>query len=101
MRDERHPQLAALDEMVQQVQETNAFQRARLLGARVRTLDDVRALPLTTKHELLLDQAAAPPYGELPAIGADGAVVARAVGESLPESYYFTVAFLDTIGFFD
>jgi hypothetical protein len=35
------------------------------------------------------------------AIGADGAVVARAVGESLPESYYFTVAFLDTVGFFD
>ncbi len=35
------------------------------------------------------------------AIGPDGAVVARAVGESLPESYYFTVAFLDTVGFFD
>jgi hypothetical protein len=26
--------------------------------------------------------------------------VARAVGESLPESYYFAVAFLDTVGFF-
>jgi len=35
------------------------------------------------------------------AIDADGAVVARAVGESLPESYYFTVAFLDAVGFFD
>ncbi len=35
------------------------------------------------------------------AIAADGAVVARAVGESLPESYYFTVAFLETVGFFD
>ncbi len=35
------------------------------------------------------------------AIAADGAVEARAVGESLPESYYFTVAFLDTVGFFD
>jgi hypothetical protein len=35
------------------------------------------------------------------AIAADGEVVARAVGESLPESYYFTVAFLDTVGFFD
>jgi hypothetical protein len=34
------------------------------------------------------------------AITADGIVVARAVGESLPESYYFTVAFLDTVGFF-
>jgi hypothetical protein len=35
------------------------------------------------------------------AIGVDGAVVARAVGESLPDSYYFTVAFLNTVGFFD
>ena len=63
MPDGRHPQLAALDELLRRVQETNAFQRARLLGARVRTLDDLRALPFTTKHELLLDQAAAPPYG--------------------------------------
>src|SRR5271167_312284 len=31
------------------------------------------------------------------AVGTDGAVVARAAGESLPESYYFTVAFLDTV----
>jgi hypothetical protein len=35
------------------------------------------------------------------ALAPDGAIVARAVGESLPESYYFTVAFLDTVGFFD
>jgi hypothetical protein len=35
------------------------------------------------------------------AIAADGAVVARAAGESVPESYYFTVAFLDAVGFFD
>jgi hypothetical protein len=35
------------------------------------------------------------------AIAADGAVVARAAGESVPESYYFTVAFLDTVGYFD
>jgi len=63
MSDERHSQLAALDELLQNVQETNAFQRARLSGARVRTLDDLRALPFTTKHELLLNQAATPPYG--------------------------------------
>lgn len=31
----------------------------------------------------------------------DGKIVARAVGESLPESYYFTIAFLDTVGYFD
>ena len=49
---------------VRQVQETNAFQRARLSGARVRTLEDLRALPLTTKHELLARLwVATPPYG--------------------------------------
>ncbi len=35
------------------------------------------------------------------AIAEDGAVMARAAGESLPESYYFATAFLDTVGFFD
>jgi hypothetical protein len=35
------------------------------------------------------------------AIAADGAILARAVGESLPDSYYFAIAFLDTVGFFD
>jgi len=45
------------------VTETNAFQRARLDGARVRTADDLLGLPFMTKHELLLDQATAPPYG--------------------------------------
>ena len=35
------------------------------------------------------------------AIAPDGTVVARAVGESLPDSYYFTIGFLDTIGFFN
>ncbi|MBV8738958.1 MAG: hypothetical protein JO007_17215 [Alphaproteobacteria bacterium] len=35
------------------------------------------------------------------AIAPEGTVMARAVGESIPESYYFTIAFLDTIGFFN
>jgi hypothetical protein len=35
------------------------------------------------------------------AISWDGEIVTRAVGESLPESYYFTIAFLDTVGYFD
>ena len=35
------------------------------------------------------------------AIGPDGEIVARAVAETLPESYYFTIAFLDTVGYFD
>jgi hypothetical protein len=35
------------------------------------------------------------------AIAADGTIRARAASESLPESYYFAIAFLDTVGFFD
>jgi hypothetical protein len=35
------------------------------------------------------------------AISGDGSVLARAVAEALPESYYFTIAFLDTVGYFD
>jgi hypothetical protein len=35
------------------------------------------------------------------AIASDGKVVVRAAGETLSESYYFTIAFLDTIGYFD
>jgi hypothetical protein len=35
------------------------------------------------------------------AIAPDGEIAARALGESLPESYYFTIAFLDTVGYFD
>ncbi len=34
------------------------------------------------------------------AIAADGTVVMRAVGELIPEGYYFAVAFLDTVGYF-
>jgi hypothetical protein len=35
------------------------------------------------------------------AIAPDGTITARAAGESLADSYYFTIAFLDTVGFFD
>ena len=56
-------QLAALDELTQRVTATNAFQRGRLEGVRIRTLDELRRLPFMTKHELLLDQATTPPYG--------------------------------------
>ncbi len=35
------------------------------------------------------------------AITQDGRITARAIGESLPEGYYFTIAFLDTVGYFD
>jgi hypothetical protein len=35
------------------------------------------------------------------AIAPDGTVVARAKSESLAEGYYFTIAFLETVGYFD
>lgn len=35
------------------------------------------------------------------AIAPDGQIRVRAIGESLPESYYFTIAFLDAVGYFD
>jgi len=35
------------------------------------------------------------------AIAPDGAIRARAPSESLPESYYFAIAFLDTVGYFE
>jgi hypothetical protein len=34
-------------------------------------------------------------------IGPDGSILVRPAGESFSESYYFAVAFLDTIGYFD
>ena len=34
------------------------------------------------------------------AIAPDGEIVARAIGESVPESYYFAIAFLETVGYF-
>jgi phenylacetate-CoA ligase len=43
------------------VLKTNAFWRSRLTA--VRSWDDFERLPLTTKAELLADQAARPPYG--------------------------------------
>jgi hypothetical protein len=35
------------------------------------------------------------------AVTPQGEIIARASGESLPESYYFTIAFLDTVGYFE
>jgi phenylacetate-CoA ligase len=38
------------------------------------SLDDLRRIPLLTREEWMESQAAAPPYGELPAIGPEGAI---------------------------
>jgi phenylacetate-CoA ligase len=38
------------------------------------SLDDLRRIPMLTRDEWMESQAAAPPYGELPAIGPEGAI---------------------------
>jgi len=57
----RAVQLAKLQDGVREVLRTNAFWRARLSD--IHGWDDFERLPLTTKDELLADQAAHPPYG--------------------------------------
>lgn len=42
---------------------TNEFQRGRLTGVRLRRPEDLRAIPFTTKQELLEDQVEHPPFG--------------------------------------
>jgi phenylacetate-CoA ligase len=61
-------QLDRLRQLLHQVIPRNPFWTARLGEASVlpdalRTLDDLRCLPLTTKAEFVADQAAHPPYG--------------------------------------
>src|SRR5438128_7979940 len=57
----RAMQLAKLRAGLPDVLATNAFWRARLQD--VQGWDDFERLPLTTKSELVADQAAAPPFG--------------------------------------
>jgi phenylacetate-CoA ligase len=59
--ERRELQLDRLQTGLRDVLRTNAFWRARLTG--VRGWDDFERLPLTTKSELLADQAARPPFG--------------------------------------
>lgn len=59
-------QLARLRAGLAEVLATNAFYRGKLAGAdprELRTLADLRALPFTTKGELIADQAEHPPFG--------------------------------------
>jgi phenylacetate-CoA ligase len=44
------------------------FRAAGVTPARIRTLDDLRRLPFTTKDELKENQAAAPPWGDVLAV---------------------------------
>jgi phenylacetate-CoA ligase len=57
----RATQLEKLQDGLREVLRANAFWRARLSD--IRSWNDFERLPLTTKGELLADQAAHPPYG--------------------------------------
>jgi phenylacetate-CoA ligase len=50
------------------------FAAAGFEPSQLRSLDDLRRLPLLTRDQWMASQDAAPPFGELPAIGPDGAI---------------------------
>ena len=50
------------------------FAEAGLDPDSLHSLDDLRRIPMLTRDEWMESQAAAPPYGELPAIGPEGAI---------------------------
>jgi phenylacetate-CoA ligase len=55
--------LERLQALLEQVGATNEFQRRRLGGVEVRSLDDLSQIPFTSKQELVADQAENPPFG--------------------------------------
>jgi phenylacetate-CoA ligase len=56
--------LTRLNALLEQVGETNPFQRERLRGlVPLDSLDAIATLPFTTKDDLVSDQAANPPFG--------------------------------------
>jgi phenylacetate-CoA ligase len=55
--------LDRLNDLLTFVAAHSEFQRARLDGLPLSSLEDLRRLPTTSKDDLLADQAASPPYG--------------------------------------
>jgi phenylacetate-CoA ligase len=61
-------QLQRLTALLDEVLSRNQFYREKFLGAGltrkdIRSLDDIRRIPFTTKSEIVADQAVHPPYG--------------------------------------
>jgi phenylacetate-CoA ligase len=50
------------------------FRAAGFAPEQLRSLDDLRRVPMLTRDEWMVSQEAKPPYGEIPAIGAEGAI---------------------------
>ena len=55
--------LARLNALIEEVAATNAFQRVRLAGVRLESLEDLARIPPVTKADLVADQQAHPPFG--------------------------------------
>jgi phenylacetate-CoA ligase len=55
--------VARLSRLIDEISAGNAFQRSRLDGVRVRSLDDLRRIEPATKEDLVADQQAHPPFG--------------------------------------
>ncbi|MGI8571491.1 MAG: phenylacetate--CoA ligase family protein [Solirubrobacteraceae bacterium] len=50
------------------------FEQEGFEPSALRSIDDLRRVPLLTRDEWMASQEAAPPYGEIPTIGGDGAI---------------------------
>ncbi|MGH2872501.1 MAG: phenylacetate--CoA ligase family protein, partial [Solirubrobacteraceae bacterium] len=70
-------QIAKLRRQVQWAQARSPWFRRTLAGVdpgALKTLDDLRRLPIVTRDEWMTSQFEHPPYGELPTIGGEGAI---------------------------
>jgi phenylacetate-CoA ligase len=55
--------LARLNELLREVAAHNEFQRARFDGLELRSLEDLRSIAPTCKHDMVVDQQRHPPFG--------------------------------------
>jgi phenylacetate-CoA ligase len=70
-------QLAKLRKQCEWAIARSPWYRRQLEGfdpSQLGSLDDLRRLPFLTRDDWMASQETAPPYGEIPAIGADGAI---------------------------
>jgi phenylacetate-CoA ligase len=50
------------------------FAEERFAPGQLRSLDDLRRIPLLTRDDWMASQEASPPYGEIPVVGGEGAI---------------------------
>ncbi len=67
-------QLAKLRYQCEWAASRSPWYRERVAGVEIGSLDDLRRLPFLTRDEWMVSQDAVPPYGQVPAIGPEGAI---------------------------